>query len=102
MKLSFDNRCEIDSDEAMMGLIEAGYGWAITRPSTLFAAHHPLSCIRVKKLPPPGFDRRLFLIAKQDRFGEELSEIATICKSSLENKLKAAAEKLISKLQRKN
>ncbi|WP_368430470.1 LysR family transcriptional regulator [uncultured Parasutterella sp.] len=96
MKLSFDNHCEIDSDEAMIGLIEAGYSWAITRPSTLFAAHHPLRSIRVKRLPPPGFDRRLFLIAKQDSFSEELSEITAICKSSLENKLKTAAEKLFS------
>lgn len=67
------HRYQLDTSDAVMAMVRAGIGWAITTPLVALKSHpaaDELQCLRLPKEPPK---RRLWLIARRTE-GAELAE----------------------------
>ena len=61
-------RFEFDGTEAVLSMVAAGLGWAITTPLCLLQARSYLPTIRSMALPGPALDRNLYLVGRKDEF----------------------------------
>ena len=87
-RLHFSSPYQIDSDEIMISLIESGFGWAITRPSTLLASRKEGISVCLLPLPKGSFDRHLYLVCKEHSFSQEISQIEMVCKEIFQSEIK--------------
>ena len=99
MRMHFPNRCETDSDVAMMRLIELNYGWTISRPSTFLSSNTSIPHVRIKKLPAPGFNRKLYLVCKEKTFEDLTVQMAEWCRKTLNESLRKDCRKIIPWLE---
>lgn len=77
------NRFEIDSSDALLSMVSAGHGWALTTPLCLLQGRHFLGKARVTSLPGPIASRRFNLMARKDHYGELPEQIASHCRHLL-------------------
>ena len=61
-------RLEFDGTEAVLSMVAAGLGWAITTPLCLLQARTYLSTIRSIALPGPALHRKLYLVGRKGEF----------------------------------
>jgi len=69
-------RLEFDASDAVLAMVSAGVGWAITTPLCALQARAALDGLRLLPLPGPGFERRLSLFARRDELGDLPQRIA--------------------------
>jgi DNA-binding transcriptional LysR family regulator len=67
------HRYEFDTSDAVMAMVRAGIGWAITTPLVALKSHPAAAQIECHRLPGPSPKRRLWLIARRTE-GPELAE----------------------------
>ncbi len=67
------HRYELDTSDAVMAMVRAGIGWAITTPLVALKSHPLADQIRCHRLPDQPPKRRLWLIARRTE-GAELAE----------------------------
>lgn len=63
-------RFELDTADAVMAMVAAGVGWALTTPLCFLQGVAHAGAVRCIPLPGPGFTRRLTLVARQHELGE--------------------------------
>ena len=76
LRLEPPHRLEFDTADAVMAMVAAGVGWAITTPLCFLQAVANAERIRCQPLPGPGFGRQLSLFARADELGELPARIA--------------------------
>ena len=64
------NRIEVDSTGIMTSLIAQGMGWTVGSPLTLVQNFDLIDEIAAIPTPPPGLQRSLFLVCRDDRSEE--------------------------------
>jgi len=69
-------RLELDTADAVMAMVGAGVGWAITTPLCFLQGRAHANAMRCMPLPGPGFARRLTLVARQHELGELPERVA--------------------------
>lgn len=72
------NRYEVESDAVMVEMLNAGLGWAITRPSTLLASENKDKirlCPMQQSLEPLPY----YLIIRKPNLQHDFEEIAVLC-----------------------
>ena len=67
-------RIEIDSNEAMFGIVASGAGWAITTPLGTLQARRFLGRVDIHPLPFAGFSRTIALYHRTD-WNDEISGV---------------------------
>jgi DNA-binding transcriptional LysR family regulator len=87
LKLQPPGRVELDSNQAIFGLIAAGAGWAISTPLGFLRARQFQGQIDIYPLPFAGFSRVISLFQP----GDWTEEIANIIASTVRSLLQAEA-----------
>lgn len=87
LKLQPQGRVELDSNQAVFGLIAAGAGWAISTPLGFLRARRFQGQIDIYPLPFAGFSRVISLFQPDDW----TDEITNVIASSLRDLLQAEA-----------
>jgi DNA-binding transcriptional LysR family regulator len=76
LRLEPPHRLEFDTADAVMAMVAAGVGWAITTPLCFLQALAYAERIRCLPLPGPGFGRQLTLFSRADELGQLPARIA--------------------------
>lgn len=76
LRLEPPRRLEFDTADAVMAMVGAGVGWAITTPLCFLQALAHAERVRCLPLPGPGFGRQLTLFAREPELGELPARIA--------------------------
>jgi DNA-binding transcriptional LysR family regulator len=76
LRLEPPHRLEFDTADAVMAMVAAGVGWAITTPLCFLQALTHAERIRCLPLPGPGFGRQLTLFARAEELGDLPARIA--------------------------
>ena len=61
-----ERRIEVDGSDALVAMVAAGVGWAISTPLCLLQGVGHAADAHAAALPPPGFNRTLSLVCQQD------------------------------------
>ena len=61
-----ERRIEVDGSDALVAMVAAGVGWAISTPLCLLQGAGHSAGAHATALPPPGFNRTLSLVCRQD------------------------------------
>ncbi len=64
--IAVERRIEVDGSDAMMAMVAAGVGWAISTPLCFLQGMGHAADAHAAALPPPGFNRTLSLVCQQD------------------------------------
>jgi len=75
--LALANRFELSSNAALLALVAAGAGWAITTALSALRARQQGWGLRLLPLPPPAEARRISLFCADRRLTREAGELAT-------------------------
>ncbi len=78
LRLEPPHRLEFDTADAVMAMVAADVGWAITTPLCFLQALAYAEHIRCRPLPGPGFGRQLTLFARAEELGELPARIALV------------------------
>lgn len=75
--IRFLNRIEVDINALLLTFISQGFGWGLSRPSTL--SQHPelASLVKVLPMPSPLAARELYVITRQGQFQELARSVTT-------------------------
>lgn len=73
-RLEPPSRIEIDSNQAMFGIVASGAGWAITTPLGVLQARRFLGQVDIHPLPFAGFSRTISLYHRTD-WNDEISGV---------------------------
>ncbi len=80
---NYPRKFSTDSNEVTVSLIRKGFGWALSRPSTIFQTKTPHGEILVRPMPRPQLNRRLYLIHREGEYVQECRNIQRICRNIL-------------------
>lgn len=72
-----------DSNEVTIELIKNGFGWTLSRPTTMLQTKTPVGEILVRPMPKPQLNRRLYLMYRDGEHSEEAKPIQQICRKIL-------------------
>ena len=64
--ITVERRIEVDGSDALVAMVAAGVGWAISTPLCLLQGVGHAAGAHAAALPPPGFNRTLSLVCQQD------------------------------------
>ncbi|MBS9721452.1 LysR family transcriptional regulator [Tianweitania sp. BSSL-BM11] len=81
------DRFEIDTSDAVLSMVCASPGWAVSSAICLLQARHFIGKARATHLPGPTATRRIYLIARQGEHGDTPRQVAQICRSVMQDKL---------------
>lgn len=81
------NRFEIDTSDALLSMVCAGPGWAVTSAICFLQARNFIGKARATPLPGPPASRRVYLVARRGEHGDMPGQVAQICRSILDNHL---------------
>lgn len=81
------DRFEIDTSDALIGMVYAAPGWAVSSAICLLQARHFIGKARMTQLPGPSASRRIYLIARPGEHGDTPRQVAEICRTVLYEKL---------------
>jgi len=81
------DRFEFDSSDALLSMVSAGFGWALTTTLCLLQARHALGRSQIVPLPGPGVSRRFNLIARRGEHGDMPRQVSEICREVLREEL---------------
>jgi DNA-binding transcriptional LysR family regulator len=84
IRLAPPRRLEFDTADAVIAMVGAGVGWAVTTPVCFLQGLAHVRSVRCLPLPGPGFSRRLDLIARQHELGELVAELVAASTRVLE------------------
>jgi DNA-binding transcriptional LysR family regulator len=84
LRLAPPRRLEFDTADAVIAMVGAGVGWAVTTPICFLQGLAHVRSVRCLPLPGPGFARRLDLIARQHELGKLVEELVTASTRVLE------------------
>jgi DNA-binding transcriptional LysR family regulator len=85
---------EFDTSHAVLSMVAAGAGWAITTPLCALQASPQEISIRFCKLPTPGIQRHLMIVAHEKELGDLPDRVASALRSIIKLKCCPAATKL--------
>jgi DNA-binding transcriptional LysR family regulator len=85
---------EFDTSHAVLSMVAAGSGWAITTPLCALQASLLESSIHFCKLPNPGIQRHLMIVAHERELGDLPRRVASALRSILRLKCCPAASVL--------
>ncbi|TCT07812.1 LysR family transcriptional regulator [Aquabacter spiritensis] len=90
LRIEAAGRFEFDTSDAVLGMVAAGLGWAITTPFCILqsAAHIPR--LRLEPLPVPRLRRTLFVAAHHDELSDLPLRIARATREIVETRCKPA------------
>ncbi|MFI4988349.1 MAG: LysR family transcriptional regulator [Alphaproteobacteria bacterium] len=83
LRLEIPHSQAYDSTYGLVAMVAAGLGWAITTPLCMLDAQPSAERTLVAPLPPPGFSRRLTLVARSGELGSLPARIAVIAQHAL-------------------
>jgi DNA-binding transcriptional LysR family regulator len=83
LRLAPEGRIEMDSNQAIFGLIASGAGWAITTPVGFLRARRFHDQVDLFRLPFAGFSRTISLFRRQEWMPEVASIIAETLRAIL-------------------
>lgn len=83
-QLELPARLHLDNTFALLRLVDAGVGWAITTPLCLYQAGLERLGVRVAPLPIAPLSRQLTLVARRDELGELPAQLASDSRRLLE------------------
>lgn len=83
-RLELPARLHLDNTFALLSLVGAGTGWAITTPLCLYQAGLSGLRVRVVPLPTGPFERQLTLVARRDELGDLPARLARDARRLLE------------------
>ncbi len=75
-----ERRIEVDGSDALVAMVAAGVGWAISTPLCLLQGAGHAAGAYAAALPQPGFNRTLSLVCRQDgpaRLAAQTAEVAS-------------------------
>lgn len=75
---------EVDATDTLAAMVAGGLGWAMTTPLCLLQVRSRLDQLRVEPLPPPGFNRQLWLICRAGEYAKLAARIAVQSRRILE------------------
>lgn len=81
MRVPIKDTFELDAPDSVIGMVAAGYGWAIINPLSLVRSWSYIDSVQMLKFPGPSFSRRLYLIARQLEFGALPERLAAKARS---------------------
>lgn len=87
LKLQPVGKVELDSNQAIFGLIAAGAGWAISTPLGFMRARQFQNQIDIYPLPFAGFSRTISLCHADNWAGETAAIIASILRGILQTEM---------------
>ena len=64
--ITTERRVEVDGSDALLAMVAAGIGWAVSTPLCILQAAAHLPGTLPLPLPPPGFNRTLSLVVRED------------------------------------
>ena len=81
--IASDRRVEVDGSDALLAMVAAGIGWAITTPLCILQAAAHLPGVWPLPLPPPGFNRTLSLVVRDDSPASLVEQLAHTARTAL-------------------
>ena len=81
--IAADRRIEVDGSDALLAMVAAGIGWAITTPLCILQASAHLPGVLALPLPPPGFNRTLSLVLRDDSPASLVEHLASAARDVL-------------------
>ena len=93
-----ERRIEIDGSDALVAMVAAGVGWAITTPLCLLQGAANLAGTRAVSLPAPGFNRVLSLLYRQDGPKQLATRMAVVARRVLRTSCLARLQTLLPHL----
>ena len=81
--ISAERRVEVDGSDALLAMVAAGIGWAITTPLCILQASAHLPGVLPLSLPPPGFNRTLSLVVRDDSPASLVEQLASAAQGVL-------------------
>lgn len=81
--ISTERRIEVDGSDALLAMVAAGIGWAITTPLCILQASAHLPGVLPLPLPPPGFNRTLSLVVRDDSSASLAEQLASAARDVL-------------------
>jgi DNA-binding transcriptional LysR family regulator len=86
LRIEIPRRFEFDSADTLVGIVEAGLGWAIMTPLCLANRSSKLQGVRVTPFPGPRFCRKLSLISRAGELDNIALRLARTSQSILRKK----------------
>lgn len=87
LKIELPNRFEVESNQTMMAMIAAGFGWAVTTPTCFFRARRFHGQIKLHPFPNKSFARTVSLFATQTCSSEVTQTINSTMRGLVERHL---------------
>jgi DNA-binding transcriptional LysR family regulator len=82
LRLEPPHTIDVDRSMQMSTLVENGVGWAIMTPLCLLEARPDYDRLLFAPVPPPGFSRRLTLVAHREELGTLPGQVAAaLCRA---------------------
>jgi DNA-binding transcriptional LysR family regulator len=86
LRLDLPRWQEFDTPYGVAAAVAAGLGWAITTPLCIEEAALPGEPLPCHRLPGPGLQRRLVLVARQRELGLLPQQVAQLCRTALQTR----------------
>ncbi|WP_419901996.1 LysR family transcriptional regulator [Kiloniella sp.] len=85
LRLTIPHRYELDTTRAILPMVTAGHGWALTTPTGLLDSRHFLDKVKIIPVPFTKFHRTISLVARQKELGNIPQELSELCKAHIKN-----------------
>lgn len=83
--LRFPEKINVEGNAFVLGLVKAGLGWTITRPTAVIQCADQLGDVFVAEMPPPVLSRRIRIIGRESEFLEDALDLKSFCENYLRN-----------------
>ena len=83
LRIEAERRVEVDGSDALLAMVAAGIGWAITTPLCILQASAHLPGVLPLHLPPPGLNRTLSLVVRDDSPASLVERLASAARDVL-------------------
>ncbi|MBA4790934.1 MAG: LysR family transcriptional regulator [Rhizobiales bacterium] len=89
LRIDAAGRFEFDTSDAVLGMVAAGIGWAITTPFCLLQSAMHVPRLRIEPLPSPRIRRKIFVVSHQEELSDLPARLAAAAREIIETRCKA-------------
>jgi DNA-binding transcriptional LysR family regulator len=83
LRIDIPSTFMFDAPEDLLGTVAAGHGWAIAAPTQIVHAIDEKAPVDLHRLPGPGLERTITLVARTGELGVLPARIAALCRRVL-------------------
>lgn len=87
-RLEASGRFEFDTSDAVLGMVAAGLGWAITTPFCVLQSAAHRRHLRIVRLPAPSFHRKMYVVAHHEELSDLPARIAAAAREIVVGRFK--------------